>query len=62
MTGHCGVALLLSALILALGMESDPNTGSYVVHALAWKLGALGTSLGYLACAATITLRRHRLA
>ena len=60
MTSHCAIAILLSALVLALGLEPDPQSGTYVVASLSWRLAALLTFIGYMASAATLELRRHR--
>ncbi len=59
MARHCGIAFLLSALVLTLGLELDPSSGSYEVTSLSWRLAALATFLGYLLPALTIRARRH---
>ncbi|MGD8643260.1 MAG: hypothetical protein PVI15_03170 [Chromatiales bacterium] len=61
MTRHCAIAILLSALVLALGLEPDPSTGSYEVTSLSWRVAALITFLGYLLSAVTICAKRHHI-
>lgn len=60
MTVHWAIAILLSALVLTLGLEPTPETGTYAVSELSWQIAALAVFLAYLATAATFGLaRRH---
>ncbi|MGD8497440.1 MAG: hypothetical protein PVG82_00940 [Chromatiales bacterium] len=62
MTVHWAIAILLSAVVLALGLEPAAEAGAYVVSKGSWQIAALAVFLAYLGSAATfgLTRRHHR--